>query len=91
MPEYHKKGIYILENKKLEFCPYDNIVPFKCDIDYRTNESCRQKSKAFYKEQEKNIFVSENVICECDPEICPRYVKHMIENLTKYKQNAKNK
>ena len=67
-------------DKKLEFCPHDKIVPFKCDITYRMEE--------FYRQTQENCFC-EKSICECDPEICSRYVQHVIENLTKYKQNER--
>lgn len=58
---------------------------------YRMGEFYRQMQIAFDRKQEKYSLVSERTICECDPEICPKYVLHMMCNLTKYKQNERIK
>lgn len=80
-----------MADKNQEFCPYDRIVPLKCDMGYRMGEFYRQMQNAFNKKQEKHFLVSEKTICECDPEICAKYVWHMMCNLTKYKQNERNR
>lgn len=80
-----------MADKKLEFCPYDETIPFTCDTTYRMGEFYRQMQLAFGKKQKDYSCISEKIVCECDPEICPKYVLHMMCNLTKYKQNERIK
>lgn len=72
------------ENKKL--CPYDTVVPFECDLMYRDGELYRQLQRALSSGRESFVYLRSGAECDCDPEICSRYVQHLIANLDKYKK-----
>ena len=78
-------GLVMKDISNNDFCPYDRIVPFKCDSVYRLDEFYRQLNRDFNQNKAKFVYIGHNAKCLCDPELCSRYVEHLIKNLKKYK------
>lgn len=73
-------------------CPFANRVSLQCDIMYSLDEFYRQVSQAM-KQDKLIIFaiggVGSEFECKNDPELCPRYIRHLIKNITVYKQTQR--
>lgn len=67
------------------YCPYDRISPFYCKVNYRLDEFYRQFDAALIDGKGKYTILGEKLSCACNPEYCPRYLRHLIRNAYKYR------
>lgn len=70
-------------------CPFAERVPLQCDFKYCLDEFHRQLTEKLHQGQTDFIKIGgddSKFVCKNEPEICPRYVQHLITNITVYKQ-----
>lgn len=75
----------VVNKTKKKWCPYAQIVPLKCDVVYRLDEFYRQLTIAFKDKKESYVYIGPKSECNCNPEICSRYIQHLIKHIKKYK------
>lgn len=71
-------------------CPHAEKIPLQCDVMYSLDEFYRQLSEKLKRGGPPVYFhiggKGSRFVCKNDPEMCPRYIEHLVTNIIKYKQ-----
>ncbi len=67
-------------------CPFAEKIPLQCDARYSFDEFIRQMKLILDRGEMRFIHIGDKFECKNEPEMCPRYVQHLVANIAKYKQ-----